>query len=273
MNFAISVTPPDADRLDAARAAGFTQVELPAWEGTPQDTGAHIRSLQTLLRDRRLRVAGVHAGWDLLDATKPSQLPGLIGRDIAYAAHFGAPVLVIHYSMFVEPARLILDPAGKPHARETVDRDLIEWTPMLSKIRRDFAACVDQARRANVRIALETEVANSHRLLDFMTGADPAWCGVCFDTGHAQVDSDAGPLAEMLASRVIYAHIHDNTGKEDEHLPPGRGVIDWPRVLRALRKARFTGPFTYEPIGWDAHLAADASKTLTAIWDAIGQGG
>jgi sugar phosphate isomerase/epimerase len=36
---------------------------------------------------------------------------------------------------------------------------------------------------------------------------------------------------------VVSAHIHDNHGEKDEHLPPHDGSIDWASALKLLRSA------------------------------------
>ena len=36
------------------------------------------------------------------------------------------------------------------------------------------------------------------------------------------------------ADRISHVHIHDNMGKKDEHLPLGKGTIDWKLVMEKL---------------------------------------
>jgi sugar phosphate isomerase/epimerase len=63
-----------------------------------------------------------------------------------------------------------------------------------------------------------------------------------FDIGHANLADGAEddrvaesfePLRELVAS----AHIHDNHGEKDEHLPPYEGDIDWPSAVKLLKSA------------------------------------
>lgn len=67
----------------------------------------------------------------------------------------------------------------------------------------------------------------------------------CFDFGHHHVFARI-PFAEWLAQLqpcpALHFHLHDNTGSDDDHLPLGRGTIDWPRVRQVM--AGLACPFT-----------------------------
>ncbi len=63
-----------------------------------------------------------------------------------------------------------------------------------------------------------------------------------FDIGHAhladgpeeeRVEKGFAPLREL----VVGAHIHDNHGEKDEHLPPYDGTIDWEKAIKILKTA------------------------------------
>ncbi|MDI6855840.1 MAG: sugar phosphate isomerase/epimerase [Candidatus Thermoplasmatota archaeon] len=53
---------------------------------------------------------------------------------------------------------------------------------------------------------------------------------LCFDVGHANT---ANAIAEFLTYSKEYAdiHLHDNLGIKDEHLPLGKGNIDFKKIL------------------------------------------
>ena len=54
-------------------------------------------------------------------------------------------------------------------------------------------------------------------------------------------------------------HIHDNMGVSDEHLPIGKGTVDFPAVLEALGSRRYV----IESRGWDDALESrDVLKKL-----------
>ncbi len=57
--------------------------------------------------------------------------------------------------------------------------------------------------------------------------------GFVLDVGHANTCSC---LKEFLQVPVSHFHIHDNNGKEDSHLQPGKGNIDFGPVFDAIER-------------------------------------
>jgi len=61
-----------------------------------------------------------------------------------------------------------------------------------------------------------------------------------FDIGHAHladspVDERVATSFEAMRQHIASAHIHDNLGDKDAHLPPHDGSIDWPAALKLFR--------------------------------------
>lgn len=56
----------------------------------------------------------------------------------------------------------------------------------------------------------------------------------CFDLGHAHMAGDIGAEFEAMKMRIRSTHLHDNDGKEDLHLFPGKGTIKWKEAMRLL---------------------------------------
>jgi sugar phosphate isomerase/epimerase len=71
---------------------------------------------------------------------------------------------------------------------------------------------------------------------------------ICLDTGHAAIfkGKDVASAVRMIGDKLKAVHIHDNMGKEDEHLIPGDGIIDWNAFADALREIGYTGVISLE---------------------------
>ena len=72
--------------------------------------------------------------------------------------------------------------------------------------------------------------------------------GVCWDVGHAnRMYRDQLKPIRKLGSRIKALHIDDNYGTaRDVHLLPYEGLIDWSKVLRALREIGYDHDFAFE---------------------------
>lgn len=90
----------------------------------------------------------------------------------------------------------------------------------------------------NIEIALENDssLKTMEQILDIIRIIDMPNLGICVDTGHANL-GDLGPerAIRMAGSLLFTTHIHDNLGREDDHMPPGMGKIVWEDVFLALK--------------------------------------
>jgi sugar phosphate isomerase/epimerase len=101
------------------------------------------------------------------------------------------------------------------------------------------------AKHVGVTIAVEntlSEMGDPVYLRAFVDETRLSGLRFCFDTGHAFMAD--GPAEERLekcftplADLVATAHIHDNHGEKDEHLPPFEGEIDWQAATKLLKSA------------------------------------
>jgi len=87
--------------------------------------------------------------------------------------------------------------------------------------------------------------------------------GFCLDTGHLTAFGN-GDLASWLTSLGSYLgqlHLHDNHGKNDEHLALGNGAIDFDVLFEHLKnKAHHPPIITIEP-----HTEGDLWQSLTYL--------
>lgn len=73
--------------------------------------------------------------------------------------------------------------------------------------------------------------------------------GVCLDTGHAHLTGHLFAVMQKFSEHLKLVHAADNRGKKDDHLPPGKGKIDWPQLVMNLNETRFQGVFILELSG------------------------
>jgi len=117
------------------------------------------------------------------------------------------------------------------------------------------------ARQRGVEILLENipnELSSAERLRQFEE-LTHIGLNYVFDTGHAHMHEGVEPAFQLMRERIRSTHIHDNNGKEDQHLFPFMnegGTIDWkkagelfhsrqgqyPLLLELKEKPEFTAP-------------------------------
>ena len=74
--------------------------------------------------------------------------------------------------------------------------------------------------------------------------------GLTLDIGHVNTmgigigTEIMDDFLKMYKGRISHVHLHDNMGKKDEHLPIGKGNIDWKRVIESL--SNYKGRFVTE---------------------------
>ncbi len=106
------------------------------------------------------------------------------------------------------------------------------------------------AEPLGVRLALEvipnqlsTPEAIVHLLEEELASGS---AGVCLDFGHAFLLGDVVDAIEQVSGHLVATHVHDNDKREDRHLAPFDGRIDWPPALMAIQKVGYDGTLLFE---------------------------
>ena len=150
----------------------------------------------------------------------------------------------------------------------------------VAAMRRSLEPIAEACDTARVRLALEVipnDLATPEALVDLFAGdLELGDAAVCLDVGHAHLMGGAPEAAETLSGYVVTTHVHDNRGREDSHLVPFDGTIDWPLTLMELSKIGYTGPLMFElPDHGDAvrllERAVGARRRLQAILDELSE--
>lgn len=134
-----------------------------------------------------------------------------------------------------------------------------------------FAQVMPAATAAGVGIMIENLPGH------YNTPAELGWfldrmpqLGLHLDIGHANllVDHNTTPdLCAAYGNRLAHVHAHDNKGGSgDLHLPIGGGNIDWPAMIRALKRAHYNNTITLEVFSEDRHYLQYSCDRLRRLW-------
>lgn len=143
------------------------------------------------------------------------------------------------------------------------------WATLVEATRR----CVAIARDAGLMLCLEPRVgelvSNSDALLRLCQQVDDPGFGVVLDTAHLHAQKEILPLSvEKLGQRILYVHASDNDGRDNAHLAPGRGTVDWGSLFRGLRRNGYDS-YVGLDIGHVPDLDAQYREGLAFVRDAI----
>jgi sugar phosphate isomerase/epimerase len=220
--------------------SGFEALEIFATRGHfDYTTRQEIQSIAAALSQHGLALASLHAPTSRdLSATREGGTPLSI-TEVERVRRIEAMdelKRVIDVAEDLPYSRLILHMGGP---RETADPR-----------KRDAAFSslehlVLHAHHRGVTIAVEnttSEMGDPAYLRAFVDETRLTGLRFNFDIGHAhladgpedeRIEKGFAPLREL----VVSAHIHDNHGDKDEHLPPYDGSIDWESAVKILKTA------------------------------------
>ncbi len=75
----------------------------------------------------------------------------------------------------------------------------------------------------------------AEELNELVDGTD---LSICFDVGHANTNNQIEEMISIFKDRIANVHVHDNSGKSDEHLTIGDGTVDFPATMKSLEGYR-----------------------------------
>ncbi len=97
--------------------------------------------------------------------------------------------------------------------------------------------------------------------------------GMTLDVGHAHIREEGKKRIKeffrMAGKRIRHLHVSDNKGKRDDHLPVGKGNIDFSEIIRELRRIGYAETVTLEIFTQDRR---DLLRTREHFADLLAQG-
>ncbi len=226
------------DLISQIGGAGFSGVEIFCSRSHFDYTNrAEIQNIAGALADAKLKLASLHAPTSRdLSATREGGQPLSICevervRRIEAMDELKRAIDVAEELPF---SRMIFHMGG---SRETADPR-----------KRDAAFSslehlILHAKHVGVTICVEnttSEMGSPAYLRSFIDETRLTGLRINFDIGHANLadgpeENRIAESFEPLREFVVSAHIHDNHGEKDEHLPPYEGSIDWAAAVDLLK--------------------------------------
>jgi sugar phosphate isomerase/epimerase len=243
------------DELALARRLGASVLEvLPHWRALPDpgvlrrqvaEAGLVLHSAHGCWGGQTIRAPRVDLGQPEPAARAASVAD--LKRCVDWLDAAGGTYLVVH------PGGLS-DPELAPARRDALARGLM--------------ALAEHARGSGVVICVENMPPGVHPgsrmadLFDLVLALGRPELALALDTGHAHIAADPASETRAAGRLLRTTHVHDNNGRQDAHLPPGLGTLDWDAWLEALDAVDYRGPILLECI---RHLRNDPDSLDDAL--------
>lgn len=134
------------------------------------------------------------------------------------------------------------------------------------KVSRLLALVEDAGRRLALEIMPGAVLGGTDGFLRLCDHLCADSLGLNFDTGHAWAcKENVYMIPAKVEGRILGTHLCDNVGHENLSLCPGDGSIDWPRLVGALTRCGYGGPWDIEIACPSAVVADEYGKGLKFI--------
>lgn len=225
----------------AGLGADFIEIIYDFPHFMPDHDLRQLRNLRRLIESNGLAVSVHGSFWDLNPASYRPEVWKLTldqaKKSLQACSILGGEVTVLH------PGRCPISD--------------LEWFMDGSKKLYDkfIKECLSHARKLDVTIALEnmdlsfSPYSTLPELYDLTRRFDGL--GVCLDVGHAyrrrekvktkNREEDIARQIKRLGRKIAHVHFHDNHGKNDDHLVPGQGSMNFGPIVKAIKSTGFDG--------------------------------
>lgn len=240
---------------DAVRdiaGAGYAGVEI--FDGNLREYEDRPDDLRRTLDDAAVSLVAVYTGANFVYRDILEDEFWRIDRAASLAATFGAANLVVG--------------GGAKRASGTTDDDYHRLAEGLDRV-------ADIAERYGLRASYHphlTTIVEGPDQIDRILSLSRI--GFCPDTAHlAAGGGDPVDLVRRHADRVLHVHLKDFTPQPFGFYPLGRGTVDIPGVVRALREAGYDGWATVELDEYDGSPAEAAAASRRYLEPLLRAGG
>ena len=259
MNFPVK---PLLQEIEEIGELGFDYVELTMDppEAAPQKVLAQKKSILNLLNRYKMGITG-HLPtfvWtsDLYDSLRKASLQENL-EALEAAAELGIEKVVLHPGYITGMGKFVIDKA-KRYGLESIE------------------AILKKANSLGMTLCIENMFPQAHFLTqphEFQEVFEifPE-IRLALDIGHANLGGDRNRAIEFIQRygyRIGHIHANDNFGKEDNHLPIGAGIIDFDRIIKALKQTSYDETMTIEVFSKDRDYLRISKEKMKKIWESL----
>lgn len=250
------------DCLELIRNGGFSTIEVCSFSShLDYHDVEKVKTASKRLKELGIEAYSFHAPFspDIDITSLNRERREFAVKEIMMAAEASEILGVWHFNIHPGP-----EESYRPPAQEYVER-LRYAADALNRLSRHCS-------KLGVGIVLENMLphllfGNTSDMLWLMGALETVNVGTCLDTGHAFLSGDLNNVMHKLSGHLQLVHLNDTRGRYDDHLPPGRGKVNWKRLLAELSRTGFRGSLILELAGNRPYeqILEDARQARTYI--------
>ena len=243
-----NIDPSHKALLADIRETGFDGVEIPVFEGTPEDFAATGRMLDDLGLERTAVAASGDPALSLISANETERTAGIEHMKwvLDCCEALGA-------DQVCGPLHSTLGHfSGEGPTAGELDRSLASQSAIAEHAeRRGVTVCLEALNRFECYLFNTMDALASH-----IRAIDHPNIRAMYDTFHANIE-EADPIGALTRNIDTIHHIHIS---ENDRGVPGRGNIPWDETFAAIRSCGYDGWLTIESFGRGLPDLAAATK-------------
>ena len=252
--------------LSGAHIKGLTYAGVSIFERPIEEVLTHYAPELAIIRKNGLTITQAHAPFPAYVSGHPEVLEFMIAiyeNCIRLCHHVGCRNLVIHGISLEEK-----DPTNTPETITALNMHLYEsLIPTLLGC--DVIVCLENlfTRHPAPMEGVCSDPHEAVRLIDALNNkAGREVFGFCLDTGHLQLlGKNIRTYIPILGKRIKALHIHDNDGRDDLHLAPLTGTVNWTVLCNCLKEIGYEGDLSFETF-MQVRIAQRFDEDLLMPW-------
>ncbi|HUB71511.1 MAG TPA: sugar phosphate isomerase/epimerase family protein [Acidimicrobiales bacterium] len=237
--------------------AGFRATELLAWDDQALEeyyTPRTIKHLRSVLDDKGMVLSQFIVKTPRLSSPDPGQRKASVETfklGVEKGTALGAKIIntVVHYPFALEMPRITDRPLVQVFTADVPSG--LDWDQNWQDYISALTECARYCEAAGVSYSLEPHPfrygSTTEGILRVLEAVGSPALGVNWDPSHLFPSGDIPHVSiYRFGKKVLNCHFSDNDGTTNVHWRPGRGKIDWEKVLLALKETGFDGVISLE---------------------------
>lgn len=269
------IPPKPEDHLQAMKIVGqngFDAIELELYDELIAAHRQDLPKMKAILQQYSMTVPSVMAVEEKMFSLDPAtRRKALQDYDALtdMTAELGAPLSAIcgYMPPEIRPVGTELYVGGPPTSVEVGDD--FSWSAFWQNAVEVVAAFADIAARKGLTLIVETRAndvfSSTDALMNLIRETNRPNMGVILDIAHVHAGKEYLSLViPKLGSLIKLVHFSDNDGTMAHHYAIGQGKINFPAVMRSLKRAGFDGTIVVD-ISGVPNIVAEAVRARETI--------